>query len=90
MREEVVILKDHAHLEHQRAQLAVFFVYGHAVCAGMDERLAADADFAAVDGLKVVHAAQEGRLAGAASADDGHDLAAGNLHGYALEDAAKS
>ena len=87
MRKEVVVLEHHAHFEHQRAQLPVLLVDGPAVRAGGDERLAADTDFAAVHGFQIVHAAQQSGLARAAAADNRDDLAAGDAHGHALEDA---
>ena len=62
MREEVIVLEHHAHLEHQRAQLSVLLVDGPAVRAGGNERLAADADFAAVHGFQVGEVREQGRI----------------------------
>ena len=60
MRKEVVILKDEPHLEAEPAQVFFRPIARRAVRAGGDHRLTVDADFAAVDGFKVVEAAQKG------------------------------
>ena len=85
MRKEVVILKDEPHLEAEPTQVFFRPIARRAVRAGGDHRLTVDADFAAVDGFKVVEAAQEGALARAAAADDGDDLALVHAHGHALQ-----
>ena len=76
MREEVEALEDHPDLEPQRLERDLVG----------QERGAGDVDRARVDRLEAVHAAQQGRLAGAALADDGDHLGPGDVEIDALED----
>ena len=76
VREQVELLKHHAHFLAQRAQIAVVDIESGAV----------DLDGAVVDALKSVQRAQQGAFAGTAAADDGHHLALFDVQMDAAQD----
>ena len=63
MRKQVEVLKDHAHLATDAADIGFRHVFAVALGIGCHQHLAFDLDAAAVDGFQMDQTAQEGALA---------------------------
>ena len=76
MREQVELLEDHADLLALAGNVALVQLVELAVGLAVADQLTVDRQAAGVDLLKVVDAAQEGRLARAGRTEQAHHLAA--------------
>ena len=85
VREEIEALEDHADLAALAGDLLVVQAMQHPALVGIPHELAIDPDPAAVDGLQLVDATQEGRLARAGGAEEADDFTLVDVHVDALE-----
>jgi hypothetical protein len=87
VRPQVEALEDHAELGADAIDLLVIFRRGVAIARGLHlDELAGDVDAAGIGRLQQVYAAEHGAFAGAATAEDGDDIALVGLERDALED----
>ena len=83
--EEVEVLEHHADVAALLRGVLLAHLVQHAVAIVIADQLAVDVEAAGVDLLQVVHAAQQGGLAGAGRADQAGDLAGVDLQVDAFE-----
>ena len=86
VREEVEALEDHADRGPLARDLGLAVLDEAAVLLAVADELAVDVDAPGLEGLEVVDAAQQGRLAGAAGAEEDDDFAAGDVDRDAAQD----